>query len=203
VDCTSARAALSARLDGEPAEPGLDAHLSGCPACRAYEQEVTRLTRRLRLAPAPEPVDLAARVQASARAERPRAPWTAERWLLAAVGGLMLLLAAVSLVTGGGAHLLREAGVTDLALAVGVLTAAVQPWRAAGVLPVVVVLAAGLTVTSLADVLSGQVAPVDEAAHVLAPTAALLLWLLRRQVPGTTATPPGELRVLPEDRRSA
>ena len=59
------------------------------------------------------------------------------------VGATMLLAALPSVAGRRHGHLLRDAGITDVALAVGVLSAAWQPWRAAGVLPVVLVLAAG------------------------------------------------------------
>jgi predicted anti-sigma-YlaC factor YlaD len=87
-----------------------------------------------------------------------------------------------------------------------VLSAAWQPWRAAGVLPVVVVLAAALSATAVTDVVTGQVPLADEVAHVLAPTAALLLWRLRRRTPaGPTAPPARRLSVVDDadERRSA
>jgi predicted anti-sigma-YlaC factor YlaD len=207
VNCDKARSGISARLDGEldPAEAGpLDAHLAGCPACRLWAENAAEVTRRVRLRPARQPgPDLAGRVLAAA--PRPRQPWPAERWLLLLVGATMLLVALPTVLQADGTHLLREAGVTEIALAAGVLSAAWQPWRAAGVLPVVLVLAAGLTVTSAADVVWGGVAPLDEAAHALAPTAALLLWRLRRRSPaGPSAPPQRRLAAVDDDeRRSA
>jgi predicted anti-sigma-YlaC factor YlaD len=156
---------------------------------------------RLRAAAAPGP-DLTDRVLAAGPRSRP--DWPVERWLLLLVGATMLLAALPSVLGAGAGHLLRDAGITDVALAVGVLTAAWQPWRAAGVLPVVLVLAAGLSVTSAADVLAGGVSPVDEAVHTLAPTAALLLWRLRRRTPAAPAGPPARhLDVADDERRSA
>jgi len=211
VDCRTAREALSARLDGEDGadeRAELDAHLLGCAACRAWSSSAADATRRVRLQPVQPTPDLTERVVAGAR-ERDRSVdrWPAERWLLLLVGSVMLLFALPSLLlasAGADVHLLRESGVTDLALAVGVLYAAVQPWRAAGMLPVVLVLAAGLTATSVADVVSGRVAPVEEAVHTLAPTAALLLWRLRRRGPTWRLSPSGSgLRAVDDERRSA
>ncbi len=207
MNCEQAREAASARLDGEldQAEAvALDAHLAGCAACTAWEQDVVGATRRTRLRPAAPPgPDLTARILTASPPVR--SPWPAERWLLVLVGATMLLAALPSVLGAGTGHLLRDAGITDVALAVGVLSAAWQPWRAAGVLPVVLVLAGLLSVTSAVDVLSGGVSPASEAVHTLAPTAALLLWRLRRRTPAEpTAPPQRRLTAVPTDeRRSA
>lgn len=208
VDCDQAREAASARLDGElDAEraPALDAHLAGCASCASWERDAATVTRRARLrtADAPGP-DLTPRVLAAAPSAR--SPWPVERWLLLVVGVTMLLAALPSALGAGDVHLIRDAGITDVALAVGVLSAAWQPWRAAGVLPVVLVLAAALTATAVADVVSGEVPLVDEAAHLLAPTAALLLWRLRRRTPAEPPAPSARRLAVVDDtdeRRSA
>src|SRR3984885_5224472 len=52
MDCTTAREAISARLDGERSdvEPDLvEAHLASCPACRAWREQAHEITRRARL----------------------------------------------------------------------------------------------------------------------------------------------------------
>jgi predicted anti-sigma-YlaC factor YlaD len=54
VECEDVRAALSARLDGEPAPPGtdedaVDAHLAACDDCQAWYASVSALNRRLRI----------------------------------------------------------------------------------------------------------------------------------------------------------
>ncbi|WP_297003883.1 zf-HC2 domain-containing protein [uncultured Corynebacterium sp.] len=58
MKCEEARAALSARLDGEPEPAGtdpdaVDAHLSACPECRAWFAAAADLNRRLRVGVAP------------------------------------------------------------------------------------------------------------------------------------------------------
>lgn len=207
VDCEQAREAASARLDGEldlDEARLLRAHLSGCRGCTQWEQDAASASRRARVQPAPAPgPDLAPRVLAAA--PRRAAQWPAERWLLLLVGSTMLLAALPSVLGAGEGHLLRDAGITDVALAVGVLSAAWQPWRAAGVLPVVLVLAGLLSLTSAVGVLSGAVALADEAVHTLAPSAALLLWRLRRRTPTEPASPPQRrLSVVDiDERRSA
>lgn len=213
MDCSSARAALSARLDGElpaPDSQALDRHLAGCAACREWGSQVADVTRRLLLQPVVETPDLSGRVLAGMREDHaPRAGgWPPERWLLLVVGVVMLAFAVPMVVRGHVAaadvHLVRESGVTDLALAVGVLYAALQPWRAAGMLPVVVVLAAGLTLTSADDVWFGRVAAVHESVHLLAPTAAVLLWRLRRRGPAPQSPPAHRrLHAVDEERRTA
>jgi anti-sigma factor RsiW len=75
--CQEAFEAISARFDGElrPAEAApLEAHLAGCPTCRAHAAELGPLARRLRGAAAeqpPVPAALRARIQ---RAVTPPAP---------------------------------------------------------------------------------------------------------------------------------
>lgn len=197
MDCPTAREGLSASFDGETGPvtaSELDLHLDRCAGCRAWGQAAADVTRRVRLRPLHATPDLTDRVLSRVRAQAvPVGAWPPDRWLLLVVGAVMLVF-AVPLILGVEAatdlHLVREAGVTDVALAVGVLFAAAQPWRAAGMLPVVVVLAAGLTATSAADILTGRVTPLQESLHVLAPTAALLLWRLRRRGPVRPPAPP-------------
>jgi predicted anti-sigma-YlaC factor YlaD len=58
TDCSRARAEASAALDGELSEleaAQLDAHLRGCPECRAYAAEIGGLAARLRAEPLVEP----------------------------------------------------------------------------------------------------------------------------------------------------
>jgi predicted anti-sigma-YlaC factor YlaD len=154
-------------------------------------------------------VTAAARTTAS-QAVRERG-WPVVRALLLAVGLVQLLASLPALLFGAdttaGVHLAHEAGAGDVALAVGVLAAAWQPWRAAGMLPVVLVLAVGLGATSAADVAAGHVAAWHEAPHLLALAEVLLLVLLRRRsgrTPdrsrrGIASTVSPELRVVGDD----
>ena len=67
MDCTDARTAISARLDGEAlptAVPGVDAHLRTCADCREYEAAASMMHRRLRLRPAEPVPDLSASIVA-------------------------------------------------------------------------------------------------------------------------------------------
>lgn len=77
LDCSTAREALSALLDSEPAPAGaeaLAAHLASCAPCRAFEAAIGSLTRQLRLRPAelaPQLTPLlTARLRAAQRSRR-------------------------------------------------------------------------------------------------------------------------------------
>jgi predicted anti-sigma-YlaC factor YlaD len=68
MQCGFYREAYSAHLDGAASEletKALDAHLSGCPCCRAWAAEAARVTGLARLAPADPVPDLTARIMAA------------------------------------------------------------------------------------------------------------------------------------------
>ena len=218
--CETVREVISARLDGEDGGlPGtqVDAHLAGCAACRAYADQVTDATRRARLWPAGPgaPADVTARVAVAVATPTnafglPGGPWPLERLLLLVLGVAQLVLSVPPLLgsdLAAGLHVSREIGVTDVAFAVGLLAAAWQPWRAAGMLPVVLALGFGLAAVALVDVLAGRVSAVGEAPHLLAPVSALLLVRLRRRLPrppgGLQAAAPGLRAVGDDERRTA
>jgi predicted anti-sigma-YlaC factor YlaD len=181
VDCTTAREAMSARLDGELSavmDEALDLHLAGCSSCARAATGLADLTRRSRLRAAPEMPDLS---DAVVRRVQMRA-----RWSVARVGLVVVVLSQVALtlpLLARGGHSGREAGVTELALAVGLLAAAWRPWRAAGMVPVVAALALGLAVLSAVEIAAGAVGPVDEAPHLLPLIGLALLWRLRHRDP--------------------
>ena len=55
MDCQDVRAALSARLDGEPSgadDDVVDAHLDACDECRAWFEKAVALNRSLLMGPA-------------------------------------------------------------------------------------------------------------------------------------------------------
>lgn len=188
MDCTTAREALSARLDDELSpvmEAALDSHLETCVACTGLAAGMTRATRRARLQAAPEVADLAPAVVAQVSAIR-RSPWSPARYGLVVVAVAQVSLSVPMLLgasVGADEHTSREVGVTELALAVGLLAAAWRPWRAAGMVPVVVALAVGLAVISGFDILIGQVRAVHELPHLLPLAGALLLWQVRHREP--------------------
>ena len=189
MDCAACREAISARLDDEPL--GVDAnlverHLAGCAACRAHLEAAGGLQHRLRSRPAEPAPDLTGPILArigEADAAAQHQAWQGEvRGGLALVGVVLLLLALPALVLGDDAgasvHVAHELGSFHLALAVGFLVAAWRPERAAGVLPVVAVLAACLTVTGVVDVAAVRTPAVTETHHLLHLLGLGLVWLL-------------------------
>ncbi|MGK5738678.1 zf-HC2 domain-containing protein [Micromonospora sp. URMC 103] len=196
MNCDDVRAALSARLDGEdpqatPAE--LDAHLRGCPGCRAWQAHAEEVTRLVRVQ-AVEVPDLTASVLAAVAADplaagRAReAAHRARRQVLrlavavAAVAQLAIALPILLAGLGGGVdpHTSREMASFDVALAVGFVLAAWRPERARAFLPVALVLAVCLAATSAVDIANSTTALVHEVGHLAAVVQAGLLWALGR-----------------------
>ena len=87
----------------------------------------------------------------------------------------------------GATHAARELGSWDLALAAGMVFAALRPARAWGMLPLVAAVVAGLTVTSLIDAARSDVELAREVAYLLAVLGLSLLWWI--------ATPAGKPRL--------
>jgi predicted anti-sigma-YlaC factor YlaD len=187
MNCDTARAAISARLDGEDLgvdAAALDEHLARCIACRAFVRDAESMHRELRLGEAPAVPDLTAPILSAIGAHDHRRPAHERvlRGILVAVG-LMLIVAAVpALVLGDDAelpvHAARHLGSFDLALAVGFLFAAWRPARVAGLLPVVVALVACLVGTSVLDVLDGHTGALPETQHVIDIVGLVAAWLL-------------------------
>jgi len=201
MDCTTCREAISARLDGETLGTDselveahlVEAHLAGCAACRAYLAKATALQRSLEEWRTEKAPDLTGPILAGigqAAANRDRSWQHDARIALALVGALLALLAYPALVfgqdLGASVHVARELGSFHLALAAGLLVVAWRPERAAGLLPVMAVLAVCLAVTAVLDVVAGRLPALAEAHHLLHLAGLGLVWLL--------ATPPGRAR---------
>jgi predicted anti-sigma-YlaC factor YlaD len=190
--CEECREAVSARLDGEASEldaAAADAHLVGCAECRAFARSASALHRSLRVRPAEPVPDLTAAILAKVPApsgSRGRVATAREwpRYALFAVALTQLLLALPALLLGDdpgtSAHVARELGSWDVALGIGLLVAAWQPRRAAGLLPFAAALAAALAVTAAFDVAGGRVPIAGEAHHVLDVAGLAVLWVLAR-----------------------
>jgi predicted anti-sigma-YlaC factor YlaD len=185
VRCEQAREAISAILDDEDAGlPGtdLDAHLSGCAACRAWRESAAAVTRLTRLAPAAAVPDVTATVLERATLPRPSA-WPGRlRWALGlvAVGQLAVGAAQLMAPPGMAGHLSHETGAFNVALAVALMWVALKPGLAATQLPVlgsfvgVLVLAVGV------DLLDGEVGWSRLATHVPVVIGLVCTALLRR-----------------------
>ncbi len=188
VQCTTCRDALSARLDGE--DPGAPAaavedHLGRCPRCRRWSAELARSARTLRVTAAEPVPDLTAPILAAARRRPAPTPGPA-RVALLLVGLAQLVVALPGLLgdaEGASVHMAREHGAWELALAMGLLVAAVRPARTAGLVPVLAVLTATLVLSTGIDVASGHTTALAETSHLLPLVGLAMLVLLRRWSP--------------------
>lgn len=192
MSCEQYRDAISARLDGE--DPGLpdaslDAHLAACPDCASWAAAARRVTRLVRVGPAEPVPDLTAAVLAAAgpprRRLRPGELLVRAGLGLVALGQLLLswpsLLGQDSMAqTMHGAH---ESGAWNAALAVALGWVAVRPRHAAGLVPLLAALLAGLVGVSLPDLVHGYVDPGRLSTHLLVGCGlglvATLAWVRR------------------------
>jgi predicted anti-sigma-YlaC factor YlaD len=195
VDCDAAREAISALLDGEPAEVErgeLKAHLAACAACRSWREDAHEVTRRARLSAAivrPPAQSLLAGLPRAA--SRPR--WW--RSVLPVRAGLVVVAAAQLAVTvpalllgsdhDAPIHVAHEMGSFDMALAVGFLVAAWRPSRALGMRALVGAAALLLILTAAIDLLAGRTSAGDEAPHLIAVAGWLLLCRLSTLTPSS------------------
>ncbi|MGW3961863.1 zf-HC2 domain-containing protein [Amycolatopsis sp. NPDC005003] len=179
--CEECREALSARLDGEAEPVSPDEHLTSCAACREWLEGAERLRRAMLLRPAPPVPDLTAAIL-----ERTPAP-SGERWgrriALAVVAIAQLGLAFAELLgTAGGhsAHLGHESGAWNLAVGIGLLTAALLPRTAGGQLPLLTGFVGVLLVLSAGDLAAGQVTLSRLSTHLLVVLGLALLYAVHR-----------------------
>ncbi|WP_309115751.1 zf-HC2 domain-containing protein [Saccharothrix sp.] len=186
MDCETCREALSARLDGEE-EPvpaaDVDAHLSGCPACRAWSDEASALTRVLRLRPAVAVPDLTEAVLAAA--PPPTTGWY-PRLGLAGVAvaqvtlGLSQLLGPNPAASHGAGHLFNESTAWNLALGLGLLWTALRPRATSGMVPVVAGFVVVVGVYSFQDLAVGVVSVERVTSHAILLLGLVLLVLVHR-----------------------
>lgn len=201
AECDPVRETLSAGLDTETGpvpDDVVTSHLAACPACRSWREQAHELTRRVRLAPARPVPDATASVVAAVLADRAaRAPrHRVLRVALAGVAALQLAAVVVPALVLGDAgpgvpvHAARELGAFNLALALGLVAAAVRPALARGVLYPVAAASGLLVVLTAADAVLGQTTVVDELPHLVALVGTLLLLVLTRRLPARDGPPP-------------
>jgi predicted anti-sigma-YlaC factor YlaD len=188
MECSKAREALSAAVDGEPADPpaAVGAHLRSCSACREFfdRSRAFQLLARAAVRDAPAIPDLTSFVLDTARRERHRPDrWTSGLRLgLLAVAVIQLGLAVPGLIfgtdEGAPIHIAHEVGAWDLALAIGFVFAAWRPLRAIGLLPFAAALSGGLILTACIDVMHGRAVALTETTHLLELVGTALLYLL-------------------------
>ncbi len=182
--------AISAEADGEEAgiDPRLvEAHLAGCPSCRAFRDDLAANRTRLRLGAAEPVADLSGRiVKLNAVVDR-AGRWGAVRGLLVVIGVQILVLSAPALVlgseSGASAHDARHLGAFSVAYAVGLLVVAVRPARARTMLPVAGVLGLALAVSGVVDMVDGSTGLPGELVHLPELLSVLFVFLLARPAP--------------------
>jgi predicted anti-sigma-YlaC factor YlaD len=189
--CEAVRRDLSARSDGEATSVEvrlLERHLEACPACSGFATSLAQLPGSP-IAAAPSvpaaPVDAASAASRLARrladADRAGAPLWLRAGLLVAAFEVVVLALPDLLASGGDVHEARHLGAFSLAFGVALLVPVVRPARARSVLPVALVLAGGLLVTTVVDVAQGRIPLVSEVVHVPEVASVVFLWLLARR----------------------
>ncbi|MEV0675545.1 zf-HC2 domain-containing protein [Actinosynnema sp. NPDC050436] len=196
VDCDTCREALSARLDGEaePAPPAdTDAHLDGCAACRAWQDDAAALTRSLRLRPAVATPDLVDAVVAAAPQVGATRGWY-PRAALAGVAVAQVTLGLGQLLGSGpeggstghgihgasGSHLFNESTAWNLALGLGLLWAALRPRATTGMLPVLAGFVVVLGAFSAQDLVNGEATVQRVTSHAVLVLGLVLLVVVHR-----------------------
>ena len=207
MGCDPYRELISADLDGEADDAEratLAAHLATCAGCTAFAAEVGRIHRASRVVVADSIPDLTDAIVERATADptveligvgRPPAPARrptrsrvavlAFQYGLLVVALLMVVLAAPDLLASSGdaVHVSRHLGGWDVAFAIGLILAAVQPWRARGLLPMAAALAGVMVVTAAFDIARGSTPGLAEGTHLLEVFGLVFLWLLARSMP--------------------
>jgi predicted anti-sigma-YlaC factor YlaD len=207
MGCQTWREALSARVDGEPLglDPALlDAHLAGCAGCREYEAGLNRLHRMVRVSSAdPVPDRTEQILTAAARCRRPN--WVLLlRWLLVLIAAAEMGMSSPEFLsrwhTGG------ELGTWGIATAIGFLSVAARPQRAAGMFPMLACAALLTTYVSTRDVADGATFMSREWPHGLLLSGVAVLALIWRLTPESSGSGPrraGELDAAGVTRSSA
>jgi predicted anti-sigma-YlaC factor YlaD len=186
--CASVTEAISARMDGEPPPLSfveVSRHLTGCAACRRFESAAVEVTEHSRSLTATAAPDLAPTILAALHQDRHSRELrrTLElRWLVAVAGAVQLVLGLVG-TAGAELHVGRDLGALQLALGVGLVLAAWQPQRSAGVLPIAAVVAVAAVTAATIDVATGGASAGAELTHLAEVVGVLALWGLRRRVP--------------------
>lgn len=158
----------------------IDTHLARCAGCAAFAGAVEQLDRRLRIRPAEAVPDLSAPIL---RASAPKAARDWPRYVLLWVALTELVLAVPALMGASrntSVHAAHELGSWEVALAVGLLVAAWQPRRAAGLLPFALALAGAMVATASFDIVTGHAPAAGEAQHILDLVGVAALWMLTR-----------------------
>jgi predicted anti-sigma-YlaC factor YlaD len=199
MGCQSWHDALSARVDGESLGMDaalLDAHVAGCAGCRAYEAGLSRLHRMVRVAPADVVPDRTEEIMAAATGRR-----LPTFGLVLVLRWVLVLIAATEMGMSTPEFLSRwhtggELGTWGIATAIGFLSVAARPQRAAGMFPMLACAALLTTYVSTRDVADGATFMSREWPHGLLLSGVAVLALIWRWTPETADPGPrraGEL----------
>ncbi|MBO4160958.1 zf-HC2 domain-containing protein [Micromonospora antibiotica] len=207
--CASWREILSAQLDGEETaeERGaVQAHLDGCPDCRAWHEVAAMVTRRARTRVVAAVPDLTESILAAVppprrrRFERWRGRWTAGlRVALGLLGAVQLALGLAQVGQGvnaehlhpTGQHLWHESAAWNVAVGAGFLFVALRRTPPAGLLPMLSAFVATLVLLSVNDLVTAQVAVPRLVSHGFLVGGYLITVLLYRLGPRPSDPPQG------------
>lgn len=195
MQCDLWEEAISARADGEPdtIDPRLlEAHLSGCVACRTFAENVHVLRREASVDLAASMPDLSAHVVKTARANDRRSVWWVLRFGLAFVSAQILVFSVPALLLGhspgSDEHSARHLGSFAVAYAIGLMVVALRPAKARGSLPLTAALAGCLAVTAVIDIAQGRVPALTEFRHIPEVVGLVLVWVLATPTRFTSMT---------------
>lgn len=209
MDCSTAREALSARIDGER-EPipaaRVDEHLSGCESCRVWQAAAVEQTQMFRRLAGRSQVS-AVRTAPQRQPERkPRVPRSWPRWALGGVGAVQLAMAAAQ---GLGAplglphaevgHVLNESTAWSAALGVVMLVAAIRPTVAGGLAWVLAAFSGFLVLYEITDTDAGRISLDRTLSHLPVLAAAVLAYLVLRRDRSEPPPPHGTAAVLTDE----
>jgi len=154
--------------------------------CRAFATASRELHGALRVQPAPIIPDLSAAILERTQPRTVRERVLGLRICIALVAIVHLATAAPMLLLGNEAgasvHAARHAGAFGVALAVGLLTAAWNPARAAGLLPVAAALGGCVLGGAILDVAAGRTGVLSESSHAIELVGLAALWVLHRAI---------------------
>ena len=185
MDCSNFRDLISARLDDEITaleSAALDAHLPHCAGCRDFASRAAAMVPLVRVRAAETIPDLVLPILSAARPPRRDTVRDAARLMLAWVAVVELAFALPALVfgdsSGATSHVARHLGSFDVAIAAGLLYAALRPQRAAALIPVALVLAGCVVATATFDLTDGSTSSGLEAHHLVDLVGFVLLWIV-------------------------
>ncbi len=205
--CGEIRESISASLDGEVARLApatIELHLVGCDACRRWREAAHEVTRQYRLQAAQAPEQAPAVLRSAVLANMThRRSWVLvlARVALAIVGVAQIIITG-KLLLAGDIDSFRDLGALGVALGVGYLVAAVRPYRAIGMRPIVATAALLLVGSALLDLVRHRTTISDESPHLFAVAGWLLIMFLAWRTPDLGAPPSLFRRWFAQLRRS-